>query len=173
MKWRIGDFGRFTAESPKLPRFEVLRAERAGVTVQYSGTPNTTVIPPTTFKRDCVNWWDVTGIDLDEPAWLQRGVLFSFTHGYDTVLTSHSKFRFMVTSQSFDIRGAVLRYRHRRSDYISCEVFNEKGEPNVLLLVPLKKVVDFGYQVMTKWDRIAGQEILEDDDEVIDFTGLL
>lgn len=175
--WKIGDFGRFSAESPKLPRFEVISADRNGITVWYSGSPTTTTIPLTTFKKDCVNWWHVTGVDLATPAWLQPKVLFKFqpvpryrplSEGYDTVLTAHMRNQYIVMSQSVDVRGAVLQYRHRRADYISCQRYDNSKE---LLLIPLKEVINHGFRVTTAWDRL--DEVLETDDEYIDFTGLI
>jgi len=61
MVWKRGQLGRFKAENPSNPRFELLGVdkEKRLVEIWYNLEKRPTTLPIDTFKKDCVNWWEV------------------------------------------------------------------------------------------------------------------
>jgi hypothetical protein len=80
MPWKRGQLGRFKAENPRTPRFELLGVdkEKRLVRVWYNLKKRPTTIPVDTFKKDCVNWWEVSSTkgQVEVPDWVKKGSLF-------------------------------------------------------------------------------------------------
>jgi len=164
MGWKAGDLGRFRAEDPKRPRFEVIRGVKGqGVQVWYAGSSRTTIIPPDTFKDDCVDWWEVSPVPSDVPDWVATGVVFEIG-----LRTDPPKIRVMAAEikrlwgdRSYgpdklhiELDDQRLQIRSIRRDYVSCLV-QPKG---VLAIVSLQEVVARGYRSRTIWDRLSEDE---------------
>lgn len=160
MPWQAGDLGRFRSESPKRPRFEVIRPHKGqGIEVWYSGSPRTTIIPTDTFREDCVNWWE-HAIIRDQPEWIQVGAVLGLGRhheGGQWVLQAEIKRRHGkgADKEYLDTRGHTLIVRNIRRDYVSC-LMQPKG---FLILVSLHHIMQHGYRSRTIWDR------LNDDDD--------
>ena len=159
--WHVGDFGRFSIENRKFPRFEVISADKqkGEVVVWYSGQPEPTAIPTATFQRDCVNWWDITVVEGKPPVWLQSGchlTLESPLRAINVTITQ-IKDRYHHTTQGVDVKGRTLQYRRRQGDYVSCTT----SDPKSLLLIPFKNVLEFGRPIKTRWDLIRTRDVID------------
>jgi len=173
MGWRAGDLGRFHAEDPKRPRFEVIRGIKGqGVEVWYSGSARTTIIPGDTFKEDCVDWWQCDIIS-QKPEWVEAGAVFGIGRRSDppVVQVVQAEIKRLWGDRStgpdklfLEMTGQTLMVRSVRKDYVSC-LLRPKG---VLAMVPLKDVVERGYRSRTIWDRLsADEDPYEDEAELI------
>ena len=160
IKWQRGDLGRFQAESPKRPRFEVIgrTKDHKYVEVWYGGANKATGIPKDTFLRDCSNLWELQEVVPPHPAWLREGAAFEFPHNKPAVVRQNEivepKFGRITHATTADLRGQGLTIRRIRRDYASCFIAN-KG---LLFLVPLATVVKLGIQRKSRWDYIASDE---------------
>ncbi len=157
--WRKGQLGRFKSESPKNPRFEVLGSDkgRGGVSIWYSFTKDPVVIPFDTFKKDCVNWWQVSVVNT-VPSWIKKGAEFQLKRLEATISRYSHRWR-VPWELPHEIRESfyedTLTLRGTHHDFASC-FWETQG---LLVLLPLQMVIDLGYQRTTSWDRI-----LSDDD---------
>jgi hypothetical protein len=170
--WHIGDFGRYEIESPKFPRFEVISATKTEVQVWYSGQTTLTTIPKRTFLDDCVKWWLVEPIEklFPFPKWLYEGGSFSLESpimGINVTLTQipdRATPGFPTkthTNHEMDLKGRLLTYRRKQGDYISCLT----GDPQCLVLVPIKVILKFGRSVKTRWDFLRTTDIVDPDED--------
>jgi len=171
--WRSGDLGRFRAEDPKRPRFEVIRGVRGqGVQVWYSGSARTTIIPADTFKEDCVDWWQC-GVVPPKPEWIEPGAVFGIGRRSDPPVVSvvQAEIKRIWGDRStgpdklfLGMTGQTLQVRSIRHDFVSC-LMQPKG---VLAMIPLKEVIARGYRSKTIWDRLgADEDPYEDEAELI------
>lgn len=166
MTWKVGDFGRFASENPKYPRFEVLPRlidTPDKITVWYSGSKKPTKIPRETFFSDCVNWWSVEITKDKPPDWLDPQSRFSLEGPQRSILITVTQItqNYNVTDHSVDVKGLPLVYRRRRMDYISCTTV----EDNCLFLIPLKKVIEFGRPIKTRWDVLRTKDVIDDEED--------
>lgn len=170
MKWRLGDLGRFRAEDPARPRFEVLGAKRGQhVEVWYGGSTRSTLIPWDTFLQDCVNWWR-WNLTVSIPDWLKPGAIIILTK-HTHVLQAEIKrkasapHRLQGPQMHFvDVRGD-LQVRSVRHDYASCLV-KPRGP---LAMVPVQQIADHGYRPLTAWDKLRQDgDMFEVEDDLSD-----
>lgn len=163
MKWRQGDLGRFQAESPKRPRFEVIGVTNGEVEVWYGGATKTTCIPEKTFRRDCINLWELQEVVPARPTWLKEGASFEFPHGRGVSVRQAEikdpKSKLLTHTTIIDLNGQSVTIRSIRRDYTSC-LFKD-----MLVLVPLPTIAKFGIQRMTRWERVMSDRDAFDEDE--------
>lgn len=160
LKWRIGDLGRFRSEDARRPRFEVINASKAGVTVWYGGETKSRVIPLKTFKRDCVNWWDCKAINPDAlPKWFKPGVRFSL-HGRGALIqaTVRDTKNLAQTFHTVDVRNSELKLRRIRFNFASCLAVGEAA----LIMVDLQDVLRYGYRRLSRWDKLKEDDVIDE-----------
>jgi hypothetical protein len=163
--WRIGDFGRFNAESDKYPRFEVIASDKVKgeVTVWYSGQKKKTVIPRETFLEDCANWWTISSVKplpIAWPEWLTEGQTFTISgwHRSIPVVITEFKHLYHTTTEAVDVKGRILVYRRRQMNYISCTTTQE---PAILLLIPVEMALGHARPTRTRWDLIRTRNVID------------
>jgi hypothetical protein len=169
IRWHIGDLGRFEIESPKLPRFEVISSSKTEVQVWYSGTAKPTSIPKRTFLDDCVKWWHVDPITEAIPKWLYEGCSFTLDPeaGKQSLHVPIAQIADQARGhlpRAFSIHGLdlsrqTLTFRRRQGDYISCTT------PQILVLLPIKLVLESGRSRKTRWDLLRTTDILDPDED--------
>lgn len=172
-KWRQGDLGRFFAESPKRPRFEVVgpSADRLSVEVWYGGQPKPETILVDTFKKDCTNLWELQEVVPPLPTWVKEGAMFEFPHSGQVSIRQAEihdpRYHRLTHATTVTLSGQKVQIRRIRRDYTSCLV------GPLLVLVPLATIAKFGIQRLTRWERIMSDEDPfeeENDDDL--FKGL-
>jgi hypothetical protein len=160
MKWRAGDLGRFYTESPKKPRFEVLRGIKGeGVEVWYGGSPKPTLIPLDTFRSDCIRAWQWEAVD--PPGWLRPGVVMLLDNRTKPLYQAEvARKRWgsgtieRTSHLSVETKGQTFLVRSIRHDHVSCLV----TPLGVLALIPIKTITVHGFRSMTAWDKISQEE---------------
>lgn len=153
--WKIGDIGRFSAESPKRPRFELvgLTDDKKSVRIWYGGQTEPTTILVATFRKDCVKTWELLEVVPPRPDWLQEKAEFEFPqNAYVSVKQAEILDRYgnRTHATSISLRGEKITIRSIRLDYASCFVPSSK----VLALVPLVSIIKHGVQRRTRWDAV-------------------
>ncbi len=166
--WKIGDIGRFSAESPRRPRFELLglTPDKKSVRIWYGGEAAPTHILRDTFRKDCVKTWELFEIVPPRPSWLREKAEFEFPRSaYISVKQAEilDKYGQQTHATSISLRGEKLAIRSIRLDYASCFVPSSK----VLALVPLALIVKHGMKRRTRWD-VVEDNLAEDDVEELD-----
>lgn len=172
--WRKGDLGRFLAESPKRPRFEVVGIKEKQVEVWYGGNRLSSFIPAETFRRDCINLWELQEIVPVLPSWVKAGSEFEFPAAtIPLVRVRHAEItdprqnNRVTEVATVDLTGHKLIIRHIRRDYASCLL------KDMLVLVPLPTIAKQGVQRVTRWQRLMSDdepfEVESDDDLFKDF----
>ncbi len=166
--WKIGDIGRFSAESPKRPRFELvgLTADKRSALVWYSGQKEPTSILVETFRKDCVKTWELLEVVPDRPSWLQAKAEFEFPqNAYVSIKQAEiiNKYGARTHATSVSLRGEKAVIRSIRLDYASCFVPSTK----TLVLVPLVTIIKHGVQRRTRWD-VVEENLAEADAEEAD-----
>lgn len=167
--WKVGDIGRFAAESPKRPRFELvgLTDDRRSVQIWYGGQAAPTTILVDTFRKDCVKTWELLEIVPPRPAWLREHAEFEFPqNAYVSVKQAEiidPKYGHRTHATSVSLRGEKVAIRSIRQDYASCFAPALK----VLVLVPLVLIIKHGVQRRTRWD-VVEENLAEDDAEELD-----
>lgn len=158
--WRKGQLGRFKSEDPNAPRFEVLGSNKAqgGVSIWYSFSEAPVIVPFDTFKKDCVNWWQVNVVTPSTlPKWLKKGAEFQLKRLEATIIRNTKRWH-IPWDLPDEIResfyGDILTFRGIHYDFASCFWSAHK----LLVLLPLQMVLDLGYQCSTFWDRILGDD---------------
>lgn len=164
-RWKIGDIGRFSAESPRRPRFELvgLTPDQKSVLIWYGGQAEPTSILLDTFRKDCVKTWELLEVVPPRPPWLREKAEFEFPqNAYVSVKQAEIVDRYgqRTHATSISLRGAKLIIRSIRLDYASCFVPSSK----VLALVPLVLIIKHGVQRRTRWDAVE-ENLAEDDAE--------
>lgn len=155
MKWRVGDFGRFCTESPKRPRFEVIRGIKGqGIEVWYGGSRRTTIIPLDTFRSDCLPLWRWAVID-SYPDWIRPGITMTFDQSTPALYQAELKQKYSKGGTTPHVavptQGQTFLVRTIRHDHLSA-LATPSG---TLALIPLVVVMKHGFQSTTVWDKIA------------------
>jgi len=164
MNWKVGDLGRFVVEDPKRPRFEVLGSKpERGIAVWYGGSARPVWVPEDTFKAKCVNHWNMDVVQ-PMPAWVAPKAIFQIEDARAANITQASiRVGYHKQISQVDVRGHDLQIRRIRFDYASC--FDNTSK--CLVMVPLKIIAIFGTQVLTKLERLLGDDPFgEDGDEI-------
>lgn len=167
--WKIGDIGRFSAESPRRPRFELvgLTPDNKSVLIWYGGQTEPTSVLRGTFRKDCVKTWELLEIVPPRPPWLREKAEFEFPqNAYVSVKQAEivePKYGLRTHATSISLRGMKLTIRSIRLDYASCFVPASK----VLALVPLVLIIKHGVQRRSRWD-VVEENLAEDDAEELD-----
>ena len=163
--WKVGDLGRFIVEDKKRPRFEVLGSKPGrGIAVWYGGSARPVWVPEDTFKTKCVSFWDMEVVPRPLPAWVAPKAIFHITDERAANVTQAVvQVKWNRQISSVDVQNHDLQIRRIRYDYASC--FDQ--EAKILVMVPLKIILGFGSQVLTKLDRLLGDDPFgEDGDEI-------
>jgi len=165
MSWepKIGDIGRFVAESDGAPRFVVVRVHPNVVQVWYSGAGKSNTIPRKTFDLDCIDTWRINVVEA--PPWVQPKAQFRLDDWVTLAKITDDPRRPRSTTrvERLDLSNQDLRVYSRQYDYAACLAPGLK----TMVLVPVKAILQHGYRVRTKWDRIL------DDDDFDDFEDYL
>jgi ribosomal protein S8E len=167
--WKIGDLGRFSAESSKRPRFELLGRtdDKKSVRIWYGGQTEQTTILVDTFLKDCVKTWELLEIVPARPPWLREKAEFEFPqNAYVSVKQAEiidPRYGHRTHATSISLRGEKVTIRSIRLDYASCFVPSSK----VLALVPLVLIIKHGVQRRTRWD-VVEDNLADDDAEELD-----
>ncbi len=160
MTWKVGDLGRFSVEDSKRPRFEVLgsRPDR-GIAVWYGGSQRPVYVPEGTFQAKCVNHWNIDVVPT-MPPWVAPRAVFRIDDARAANLTQA-----VVTAgyskqiSQVDVRGHDLQIRRIRFDYASC--FDDQSQ--CLVMVPLRIILGFGIQTISKFERLMGEDPFGED----------
>jgi hypothetical protein len=160
--WKVGDLGRFQMEGKKHPRFEVLGENPGGAIIWYAGEARPQIVPFSTFKAQCVNHWVIDVIPTI-PQWIKPNVVFNLDDKAARVLQAEVSIQYSRTLQVADLRGKDLKVRRIRLDHVSCMLEVER----LLVLIPLKIVIESGFIVQSCLDVLLSDEF-EDHDEVED-----
>lgn len=174
-QWRKGDLGRFSAESPKRPRFEVVGLhDQNHVMVWYGGADQPEPIPIKTFQRDCTDVWEIEALVKDIPPWVRSGTSFEFPMSgpftvrqaeiADPTPLGQPK---LITTRALTLNGQRAVIRSVRRDHVSCFI----PEKRFLAIVPVRLVARNGIIRKSRWD-VLGQ-LFEEEEEAEDlFKGL-
>lgn len=195
MAWQFGQLGRFTAEDPKKPRFEVvgINKEKRLVKVWYHLERKPTTIPADTFKRDCVNWWEMEAAkgQLPVPEWVKKGSLFQIENALHPVCLDWIKPPLRITvgqtpTPEVDLvsyfmglvgeEGPGIRQtlEVEKPDFLKATL-QVRGtylnyasciiqESKTLVLVPLQVIAAAGAHRRTVWSRL-GEDLFEEDED--------
>lgn len=163
ISWKVGDLGRFEVEDKKRPRFEVLGTKpNRGIAVWYGGSANPVFIPVDTFRERCVKSWTLETVPVPTPPdWAVPKASFQILHERAARLTQA-----VITSgyqrqeSQVEVTGHTLRIRRIQYDYASC--FDEQAK--ILVMVPLKIIIEYGRQVRTILDRLMGDDLFDDEE---------
>jgi hypothetical protein len=171
MNWKVGDLGRFSVEDSKRPRFEVLGLNpNKGIAVWYGGSERPVFVPVDTFKTKCVSHWNMDVVP-PLPAWIAPKAVFRIDDPRAANLTQAvvtSGYRKQISQ--VDVRGHELQVRRIRFDYTSCY----DNTSHCLVMVPLRILLGFGTQVLSKFDRLMGADPFgEDGDEIAQLLATL
>lgn len=163
--WRAGMLGRFEVEDSKRPRFEVLgKNPKRGVAVWYGGNEKPVFVPEDVFKSRCVPHWEIEVVPPLEP-WIKKDAVFSLSDPRAARLTQAVvKSGYNQQISQVDVLNHDLQLRAIQYDYASC--FDRQTK--ILVMVPLKRIVQFGLQVQTRLDRLLGEDPLGDDPDEVD-----
>lgn len=160
MTWEPGkgDIGRFESESSGHPRFVVIRVKVPIVWVWYSGAAMNQRIHLETFRRDCVESWNIDIVD--PPEWLKEEVLFRLNDWVTLARITDDPYRSRTPTriERLDLNGLDLKVFSSRLDHVACLV----PALRTMVLVPIKAVIEQGYRLRTKWERLLADDELDD-----------
>lgn len=194
--WQLGQLGRFASEDPGSPRFELVgvQKEKRLVKVWYHLDSHSTSIPVDTFKRDCVNWWELPSAkgQLPIPEWVKKGALFQLEkrekrevqqwlnprmilHAEDSVLQDIDRIRQLINGRD-DTVVTTSRVQVEWPDFLRT-VLRVRGTymnyssciipgTRTLVLVPLQIIAAAGIHRRTVWDRL-GEDPFEGEEDAL------